>query len=365
MITKKKIIVFVLTAFVTVGAYCQNPAEALKNSSQLSTLRTLQRITEDSTFYTMEYCADYLLDEFLNAAIDSPSKLGKVAAMKLMKPLKALSIFKSMDMGCSAFQTKNANGDIIYGRNFDYPHKNPALILLKCNPENGYRSIGMVTMAFLKGHRGSLDNGHSDISLAITAPYMTMDGINEKGFAVSVLALKSEDARQKEPGKHKIMTSVAIRLMLDRAATVDEAVELMQQYNFYSNRKYPKGKPINYHFLLSDASGKSAVLEYIKVNGKWIMNVINADHVTNFYLSEGWENIGHGQERYEKIEEKKKDVMTEKEVMEALQYVYADGSSATHSTTQWSVVYNLTKQTAEVSILGDYSKTYHFENADR
>lgn len=354
--------IFLLT--IATG-YGQNPAEALKNSSQLEAMRTLQRITADSSLYTLDYTADYRLDAFLKAGIDSPAKLGKIAAMKLMKPFKALSISKSMDMGCSAFQTKNSDGEIIYARNFDYPHKKPALILLKCSPENGYKSIGMVTMAFLKSHSGSLDDGHSDISFVIAAPYMTMDGMNEKGFAVSVLALKSEAAKQTEKGKRKLMTSVAIRMMLDKAASVDEAIELMKKFNFCANSDAKGENSYSYHFLLSDASGKSVILEYIKVDGKWVMNIVDADHVTNFYLSEGWQQVTDGGlERYRKIEEKKKVVMEEKEAMATLQYVYNDGTGPHHSFTQWSVVYNLAKQTARICVLGNYTNEYTFKNVD-
>jgi len=45
-------------------------------------------------------------------------------------------------------------------------------------------------------------------------------------------------------------------LLLDRAATVDEAVALLKQYDMHSSLASA------HHFSIADASGRSAVVEY-------------------------------------------------------------------------------------------------------
>ena len=108
-------------------------------------------------------------------------------------------------------------------------------------------------------------------------PYLLMDGMNEKGLSMSVLKLRGDPALQ-DTGKNKISTTVALRLVLDRAANVDEALELLDQYDMQSSMP-----DANFHFLLADASGKAVVLEYLP-NGKRM--VYDQNYVTNFYLTE-------------------------------------------------------------------------------
>ena len=59
-------------------------------------------------------------------------------------------------------------------------------------------------------------------------PYLMMDGINEDGFAISVLKLDGKPTLQQDPGKKKIFTTVAMRMLLDRASTVDQAISMLK-----------------------------------------------------------------------------------------------------------------------------------------
>ena len=57
--------------------------------------------------------------------------------------------------------------------------------------------------------------------------------------------------------KPDLTTTTAIRLLLDRAATVDEAISLLRQYDM--NSSIGLAHPLS----LSDASGKRVVVEYV------------------------------------------------------------------------------------------------------
>ena len=115
--------------------------------------------------------------------------------------------------------------------------------------------------------------------ITLAAPYAPLDGINEKGLAVAVLRIADEPTDQ-DTGKTDITTTTAIRLMLDKAATVDEAVSLLEQYDMHSSAGSC------YHFQLADAAGNSAVVEYI--DNEFV--VLKADEgyqmATNFLLSD-------------------------------------------------------------------------------
>ena len=57
-----------------------------------------------------------------------------------------------------------------------------------------------------------------------------MDGMNEAGFAVSVLHLDGKPTQQASTGK-KLTTTLDLRMMLDHAKTVDEALKILDGYD--------------------------------------------------------------------------------------------------------------------------------------
>ena len=182
-----------------------------------------------------------------------------------------------------------AMGCCLGGRNFDLTYS-PALVV-ETAPDNGYRSISTVNLAFLGFGEDKLPDTWKQKLITLAAPYAPLDGINEKGLAVAVLRIADEPTDQ-DTGKTDITTTTAIRLMLDKAATVDEAVSLLEQYDMHSSAGSC------YHFQLADAAGNSAVVEYI--DNEFV--VLKADEgyqmATNFLLSDKKFNFGTGQDRY-------------------------------------------------------------------
>ena len=92
--------------------------------------------------------------------------------------------------------------------------------------------------------------------VTLAAPYAPLDGMNEKGLAIGVLVIQDGKVHQ-NTGKVPITTTSAIRMVLDKAATVDEAIELLKNYDMNSSGE------TGYHFQIADASGNTAVIEYI------------------------------------------------------------------------------------------------------
>jgi hypothetical protein len=155
-----------------------------------------------------------------------------------------------------------------------------------------------------------------------------------------------------DTGKINLTTTTAIRLVLDKAASVDEALALLQQYDMRSSAG------ASYHFQISDAFGKSVVLEYVDNE----FTVLDLDCCTNFVLAPGeWYNDGGGQARYEILAstlEESGGILSEQQGMELLSAVQQGSDSK--SPTQWSVLYNNSKQTAKLCLRGDYDTVYEF-----
>ena len=349
-----------------------NPAALLRDRCQQKTLESLKDVGgDDCSFYSMDYKADYRLQDFIDADYNSQGALRAGVMQRLLKAPEAAPA-SAMNPACSAFQAVTPDGDVIYARNFDYRFKDGATVMVRTAPRKGYKSISMVSMSFLGMDGAQLKDGKTDLSVLVAAPLMQMDGMNEKGLAVSVLCVMYDAcAQQYDTTKHTVMTSVMMRMLLDRAAGVDEAVDMLENYNFFADglqKERKKGDFSNYHFLLSDASGRSVVLEYVLRDGPgtdspWVLKVLEEKSVTNHFLTPGWECTSKGCERLDKIRatlSEKGGVLTEEEAMALLDDVHQVADKKGPGKTQWSVVYNLTRRTAKVCINHDYSKTYEF-----
>ena len=190
---------------------------------------------------------------------------------------------------------------------------------------------------------------------ALICLYAPLDGMNEKGLAVSVNMIQDSDTIGQNTGKPGLTTTTAIRLLLDKAATVDETIDLLGQYDMHASMGYMM------HLAIADNTGRSVVVEYINNE----MVVVETPVVTNFYLAEGEKNgIGTSQsrERYDILMETLAayDTMTTDGVRDALNSVSKDNFGEFEST-EWSVVFDLGNLTARYYHRENYAENYTFQ----
>jgi len=93
----------------------------------------------------------------------------------------------------------------------------------------------------------------------------TSDGMNEAGLAGNMLYLvESAYGDSDERGKPLISVGAWLQYMLDNFATVSEAVAAMQGDPLtVITGEAPNGAPASVHLALSDASGDSAIFEFV------------------------------------------------------------------------------------------------------
>ncbi len=340
----------------------------------------IKRIDENGTLYYAEYSDDY------------------------SKGLIRLGIGLIRGFGCSAFMTYGEDGSVLTGRNYDLAHtdRNDEVtglnVVLRLEPEGKYKSVNMADAAWisqlgLNYEKGALDDGHTPTWPLALLPYLCMDGINEKGLSVSILALDVKDGEapvhQREAGKKKILPVELLREMLDNCADVSEAIDLAQNCNLINILGH------DYHLFVTDAEGTSVVLEW-RYN---TMQVVYTDAVTNFYtafddaedclvngvlkerfvlpdehIREYHYGYGHGYDRFavmaDVLEEHMTDIntyetrMTEDEVRALLFDLMQDyDHTELTSYTQYSTIYNNTEKSLRVRVRGseDYVKYYAVE----
>lgn len=100
----------------------------------------------------------------------------------------------------------------------------------------------------------------------------TSDGMNEEGLVANVLYLEEAEyvtPSEKDP-RRTLSISAWAQFMLDNYATVDKAVKAMEKESFYIvPTMIPGGEEGQLHLSISDATGDSAIIEY--VHGKQVI----------------------------------------------------------------------------------------------
>jgi len=109
-------------------------------------------------------------------------------------------------------------------------------------------------------------------SLIVTAYDIgTAEGMNEKGLVVNELALVESNYGKPPEGTKVISLSTWPQYVLDNFATVAEAVADLRKETFrVQTVVLGTGRPANMHLVISDATGDSAVFEY--VDGKLVIH---------------------------------------------------------------------------------------------
>lgn len=374
----------------TPGATTKNPACFLKDKEKLATIYTMKDLDGTGRLYEVNYTADYKLDEALDANISSTMGLLGFVQHNLFDsvPEPPTNSTLSVLPGCSAFAVPDPQGNCYQmGRNYDFLHRVKisgsdqyayvpiSAFIVRTAPAGKKKSISFVDGLNFGYYQGACNNDTTDLSLLIGLPYAALDGINEDGFAIGVLSLNEAPTMQDNPTKKNINTTVAIRLLLDNASTVDEAIALLDQYNM---RMFNTDDKHNYHYLMADAKGDYAIVEYTRNPSEQFptrMEVLRHNDtlrcVTNFYVSptmagtnDGW-GSDHGKTRYWDLRSTLQNhnyALTPEGAMSLLSLVSQERKdNDPTSFTQWSALYNLTNKSVRLALLRDYSKFFDFK----
>lgn len=240
-------------------------------------IRTLisVKMVEGTNLYTMEYFSDYHFEDFLETgANDNLAYYDYVNSLMNGKINIGLTGGYSNN-ACSAFTVRDKDSNRYLARNCDNT-PNPVMLVVT-SPDGAYKSISSVNLTCL-GYNS--ENKPKDYDLKLfAAPYFPNDGMNEKGIAITMLQVNFA-RKQKENDKTTLNAYSVIRLVLDYAASIDEAVSLIQEHNIYFDTS------MMVHFLISDSNGNSALLEFVNGEMYVIENTKSYQIASNFNNTE-------------------------------------------------------------------------------
>ena len=377
----KKIISLILICFMLLLSSCaaspgttQNTAQNTVQNTTQNTVQSTAATTEQTAaattaepqipassfivdnsssrgLYYLDYTEDYKFDEFVSGG-GAKSTLELVEYAYKAFPNIKLNL-SSLGYGCSSFCAQSTEGDVIFGRNFDMDAQNSgSYLIVHTKPENGYESYSTVNLKFLGITAPS--EPADDTSPLLLAPYIPLDGINSEGLAICVLQLNFPEIHASGSGVNMTSTTI-IRNVLDNAKNIEEAIEIFQSCNVHTDG-------YAYHYMLGDASGKSAVIEF--VDNEMVVSYKSSDIqvCANTYVTE--EGIAFYKDsssadslnRMNAISSSVKNSsfdLTAENAFKALK-------AGSNSYTRWSIVYNLTDRTMVISINRKFDKMYFY-----
>jgi len=295
-------------------------------------LESLAQVSE-YPFYEAQYKGDYEFEVYLQSG---------------EYPSLTIEPVNSGAYACSCFAALGDADAPIFGRNFDW-NEHPALILFT-DPASGYKSVSMVDISYLGYDKEftPLD----DPEELLRAPYLPFDGMNENGLAVGTMSV-GHAAGGSDENKVTLDSLELIRLMLDYARDVPEALKLIEDYNVDFGT-------VPVHYLLADRAGNSAVVEYLGGKPVVIEKEDAWQAATNFILTEEQPSGADSScRRYNQIVRTMETSEGNLEIEEGM-HLLQETSQGGETGTRWSIIYDLLNKTVSVVIDRDYQQVFAF-----
>jgi predicted choloylglycine hydrolase len=155
--------------------------------------------------------------------------------------------------------------------------------------------------------------------------------------------------------KPDLTTTAAISYILKNAANVAEALKLLDSIDMHSDIGSA------HHYAMSDASGRSVVVEYVDNE----MVVVESPALANHYLCEQKLNVGltEGDDRYDRLCQRINQthgVMNEKQLTETIAAV-SQPQRKGFLGTAWTMVMDLKHPSVTYYSRRHFDKPFHFE----
>lgn len=318
---------------------------------RVSTISSVKQLGEG--MYTVNYRHDYQLDKALESGIEDERSLLKFICDEMYFGYQVDANLEKY--ACSAFVTKTPDEKYLGGRSFGLGGTDTLCVYT--HPSDGYASISTVSTDMLNV---GANNAYPTTSLEgraalLAAPYIAVDGMNEKGLFTALLDLSMGETHM-GTGNRDLTVTMAVRLLIDRAATVDEAIELLRNYDIHTGHGWTQ------HLFVGDASGDGAVIEWHKGQ----MKVVKSPICTNFRLSSklAQDDPTGMCERFDILHDtlEKHPENTPDDAMDMLEAVKQEYDNNIH--TEWSIVYHLTDFSMDISVDMDFDNVYHLDIKD-
>ena len=234
--------------------------------NELATLASFQKLSDrdeahrDGAVYQINVSGDYSFDEFLSqGGASNDAELISFVTRSITKGIIPMHI-KTSSIACSAFTADTQSGDRVFGRNYDFSATNTAIVYT--DPGEGrHASYSTIDLSFLGLDADKDVETVSQKILTLAAPYVPLDGINDAGVACGIFMSYQGEGKgtptDTQTDKPDLTSTTLLRLILDYADSVEDAVALAQQYDLHDSASSC------FHYMVADSTGRSAILEWV------------------------------------------------------------------------------------------------------
>ena len=309
----------------------------------------------DDGLYYMEYKGDDGFDELVaDGGGRSSAELVEFVMNFLSKGYYNPPVTPApAQYGCSSLTVRTPENEVLMGRNFDF--SSATGMVLHTIPKHGYETITTFNVEFFGFGNDWLPEGFVNQYMALSGLFFALDGINEKGLAIADLMAGDDAETHQNSGKPALTTTSAICYLLKNAANVDEALELLRGIDMHSDIGAA------HHYAISDASGKSVVVEYVDNE----IVVVDSPACTNHYLCEEKLNVGlyEGDRRYDFLCQQFDEAggtMDLRQLTTSIASVSQPPAQGDRLGTAWTMVMNLTNRSVTYYSRRHFDKPFHF-----
>ncbi len=327
----------------------------------------------DGTVYYVDVRGGFYLDDLIEqGGISSDSELADFVVNRLTKGLAKDLKISTPNYGCASFTATTVDGDTLFARNYDNDETNTCIV--RTHARNGrHATISTADLSFIGIKPENGIQGIMDKALCLAVPYLTLDGVNDAGVSCCINMTYqgggdggTATATNQSTEKPDMTSTLMLRMILDYADDLEEAIEIVQSYDLHDSAN------TSFHYMVADASGRSAILEWVCGNDisdndgsvrKLVVTYNDADAqigeaegsadyqwMTNFIIQPDYYQSDEqklGFDRYEKIYEVLSGttgvVADEREAMNLLEQIARrNWKPGQHAYTPHSAVYNLT-----------------------
>lgn len=232
--------------------------------SSISSIKVLKPRVENSlqcNIYEMTFTGDYYFDDFIaQGGSKNDRELLDFIMNKMTKGLLNLKI-KTSKIGCSSFTARKPDGEHLFVRNYDLYATNTCIVRVKGNKKR-HASISTVDTSFINIPARADMNNLLSKAYALAAPYAPLNGLNDAGISCGIYmtyqgAGKNVIATDQNTDLPDISPTALIRLILDYADSLDEAVNFARSYDMHDSAG------TSFHIMVAEPSGRSAILEWV------------------------------------------------------------------------------------------------------
>jgi len=178
--------------------------------------------------------------------------------MKKLLGILLISCFIHQTNACTTFLI-NSNGELVFGRNYDW-------VTNAGTVNTNLRGLFKTSAKMKDGKTTSWVSKYGSITFNQYGKEFPTGGMNEKGLVIELMWL-TESVYPKQDNRASLQELQWVQYQLDNCSSIEEVIATDSLLRVASSS-------VPLHFLIADARGKAATIEYL--NGKMVVHQSNS-----------------------------------------------------------------------------------------